>query len=69
MRLGGGELVIILIIVFIIVGPDRITGVMKSMGKGLGLFKKGLKEATQDMDEDSAAQPAKPKKPEQGPVK
>ncbi len=54
MRLGPGELLIILAIVFLIVGPNRIAGVMKGMGQGLAMFKKGLKEASEESEKGDA---------------
>jgi len=37
--IGGGELIIILLIAFIFIGPDKFPGLAKSFGKGLKSFK------------------------------
>lgn len=42
MRLGGWEIVIILVIVLLIFGPGRISKVAGEMGKGIKAFKDGL---------------------------
>ncbi len=42
MRLGGWEIVIILVIVLLLFGPGRITKVASEMGKGIKAFKDGL---------------------------
>ncbi len=37
--IGGGELIIILLIAFIFIGPDKFPSLAKSFGKGLKSFK------------------------------
>lgn len=37
--IGGGELIIILLIAFIFIGPDKFPGLAKSFGRGLKGFK------------------------------
>lgn len=53
MRLGGLEIIIVLVVVLLIFGPGRITKVAGEMGKGIKAFKDGItgKEKT-DEDHD-----------------
>jgi len=56
MRLGGWEIIIILVIVLLIFGPGRITKVAGEMGKGIKAFKDGLtsdKDKKEDSDQES----------------
>jgi sec-independent protein translocase protein TatA len=52
MRLGGFEIVIILVIILIVFGPGRITKVAGEMGKSLKAFKDGLSEDKKSESED-----------------
>jgi sec-independent protein translocase protein TatA len=47
---------IVLLVVMLLFGAGRISGVMGDLGKGLKSFKKGMAE-----DDDTPAQPDKPK--------
>lgn len=42
MRLGGWEILIVLVIVLLIFGPGRISKVAGEMGRGIKAFKDGL---------------------------
>jgi len=42
MRLGGWEIIIVLVIVLLIFGPGRITKIAGEMGRGIKEFKDGL---------------------------
>ena len=46
--LGTSELVIILIILLVLFGGSQIPKVMKGLGKGIGEFKKGVKEEDEE---------------------
>lgn len=59
MSLGIGELVIILVIVFVLFGAGKLPQVMSDIGKGVKSLKKGLK------DEDKSAQIESEKKSEE----
>lgn len=44
MSLGVGELLLILVIVFVLFGAGKLPQVMQDLGKGIKGLKKGLKE-------------------------
>lgn len=50
--LGTQELLIILVLVMIIFGAGKIPQVGGALGKGLRNFKKGIKDADEDSDEE-----------------
>jgi len=56
-RIGGGELLIILVIALLIFGPSKLADMGKGLGQGLKNFKKGL---SHDDSEDDDAKPAAP---------
>jgi sec-independent protein translocase protein TatA len=56
-RIGGGELLIILVIALLIFGPSKLADMGKGLGQGLKNFKKGL---SHDGSEDDDAKPAAP---------
>lgn len=49
--LGAVELIVILVIVLLLFGAGRVTGVMKDLGKGVTAFKSGLKEDNSEQTE------------------
>jgi len=51
MRLGGWEILVVLVIVLLIFGPGRIAKVAGEMGKGIKSFKDGLTNE-QEISED-----------------
>ena len=51
MRLGGLEIIIILVIVLLLFGPGRIVKVAGEMGKGIKAFKDGL-SGTHESEDD-----------------
>ncbi|HEY60918.1 MAG TPA: twin-arginine translocase TatA/TatE family subunit [Anaerolineae bacterium] len=52
MRLGGWEIIIILIIVLLLFGPGRITKVAGELGKGIKSFKDGLSGEKKEQQEE-----------------
>jgi sec-independent protein translocase protein TatA len=55
-NIGPMELVIVLVIALIVIGPKRLPEVGKSLGKGMREFKDSLSGDSRD-DEDDAAPP------------
>ena len=47
---GGGELIIILVIVLILFGAKRIPEIASGLGKGIREFKKSVKEVQSEID-------------------
>ena len=50
--IGVPELLIILVIVLVLFGGDRLTDIMKAMGKGVAEFRKGMSD---DVPPDKSA--------------
>ena len=50
--IGGGELIIILLIAFIFIGPDKFPAIAKSFGKSLRTFKDTGKEIKKTIYEE-----------------
>lgn len=48
MSIGMGELLLILVIVFVLFGAGKLPQVMNDLGKGIKGLKRGLKEEDQD---------------------
>ena len=53
-RLGGPELIIILIIVLLLFGPGRIAKVAGELGKGIRSFKDGINSDQEDDSEETS---------------
>jgi sec-independent protein translocase protein TatA len=50
--IGPGELIIVLVIALIVLGPKRLPEVGKSVGRGMREFKEGLSGMTSSLDDD-----------------
>lgn len=65
MSLGGPELLVILVVALMVLGPDKLPGVLKTLGKVFGEFKKYQNMAKAEIDkaiaistsEESTAKP------------
>jgi len=65
--LGIGELVIVLVLVLVIFGAGRLPEVMGSLGKGVQMFRRGMKDPPEiDVTPDDADHPADPKRDAKG---
>ncbi len=53
--LGGGELVLVLVVILVLFGAKRIPEFAKGLGKGINEFKKASREVTDAMDNEQAA--------------
>lgn len=63
MNLGLPELIIILIIIMLLFGANRIPDIARSLGRSVSEFKKGAREGTEDDEKAKAAKDEK--KPEE----
>ncbi|MBL7052653.1 MAG: twin-arginine translocase TatA/TatE family subunit [Candidatus Marinimicrobia bacterium] len=50
MGIGWQEIILILVVVLLLFGAKRIPEVMRSVGKGINEFKKGMHEITSSSD-------------------
>ncbi len=55
--LGGGELVLVLVVVLVLFGAKRIPEFAKGLGKGINEFKKASRDVTEAIENESAAAP------------
>lgn len=58
MRIGPGELIVVLLVVLVIFGAGKLPEVGASLGKGIRSFKKGL--AGEDQEAGPESPPRKP---------
>jgi sec-independent protein translocase protein TatA len=62
LNLGGGEVILILVLVLILFGAKKLPELAKGLGQGIKEFKKATREVTDEvhrsMDENNYAQPA-----------
>ena len=61
-RIGGGELLLILLIALLVFGPSKLADMGKGLGEGLKNFKKGM--AAEDESKSPAPPVPKPAAPE-----
>jgi sec-independent protein translocase protein TatA len=62
-NIGLGEILILVLVVLILFGPNKLPELGKSMGKALGEFRKGIKEGMEDKDTSSKSESSTPSKP------
>ena len=60
--LGGGELVLVLVVILVLFGAKRIPEFAKGLGKGINEFKKASREVTEEIERAGDATP-EPKAP------
>lgn len=48
--LGGGELVLVLVVILVLFGAKRIPEFAKGLGKGINEFKKASREVTEEIE-------------------
>ena len=65
---GGGQIILILIIVLIMFGAKKIPELAKGLGKGINEFKKATREVTDEINNPDAASPTVPKTPSANPT-
>ena len=49
-NIGLGEILILVVVILILFGPNKLPELGKAMGKALGEFRKGIKEGMDDKD-------------------
>lgn len=52
-NISGGEIFIILLVVFVIFGPDKIPEIARWVGKGIGEIKKATSEIREEIDRET----------------
>ncbi len=52
-NISGGEIFIIILVVFIIFGPDKIPEMARWVGKGIGEIKKATSEIKEEIDRET----------------
>ena len=57
--LGGGELVLVLVVILILFGAKRIPEFAKGLGKGINEFKKASREVTDEINREDVPQAPK----------
>lgn len=60
-NLGGGEIVVLVLIVLLVFGANRLPDAGKALGKGIREFQRALRETQEELERpDRAAPPAAP---------
>jgi sec-independent protein translocase protein TatB len=52
MKIGFWEIVVVLIVALIVIGPDKLPAYMRSLGKGMNTLRKAASEMTSELQED-----------------
>ena len=58
--LGGGELVLVLVVILVLFGAKRIPEFAKGLGKGINEFKKASREVTDEIERAGEEPPPPP---------
>lgn len=62
-RFGWTEILLILILVLILFGHNKVPGMMKNLANGINVFKREIKDAPKSDEKKPAAKPAAKKAP------
>ncbi len=62
-HIGLGEILILVLVVLILFGPNKLPELGKSLGKAVGEFRRGIKEGLDDKDSSSRSDSTTPTKP------
>ena len=66
--LGGGELVLVLVVILVLFGAKRIPEFAKGLGKGINEFKKASREVTEEIERAGDEPRPAPKAPAPAPT-
>jgi len=66
--LGGGELVLVLVVILVLFGAKRIPEFAKGLGKGINEFKRASREVTDEIERASDDTPPAPRAPSTPPA-
>ena len=61
-NIGLGEILILVLVVLILFGPNKLPELGKALGKALGEFRRGIKEGVDEKDTSSKNDSATPSK-------
>ena len=67
MRLGFGEILVILVLALLFFGPSKLPALGASLGEAIKGFKKGLQNLDDEKPAQAAATPAQPAAPAKAP--
>ena len=62
-NIGLGEILILVLVVLILFGPNKLPELGKSLGKAVGEFRRGIREGLDDKDTSSKSDSITPSKP------
>ena len=65
--LGGGELVLVMVVILVLFGAKRIPEFAKGLGKGINEFKKASREVTDEIQRAGEDLPPAPQAPSTSP--
>ena len=68
-QIGPGEIILVLAIALIVLGPKRLPSAARSVGRGLREFKESLSEVDPREDEDVEPAPVPAPAPKRAPAK
>ena len=61
-NIGLGEILVLVLVVLILFGPNKLPELGRSLGKALGEFRRGIREGIDEKDASSKNDPAAPSK-------
>ncbi|KAF0220817.1 MAG: sec-independent protein translocase protein [Geobacteraceae bacterium] len=67
--IGMPELIIILVIALVVIGPQKLPDLARSLGKGLAEFKRATEDFKQNIEEETKALDEKDKAPQEAAAK
>jgi sec-independent protein translocase protein TatA len=62
-NIGLGEILILVLVVLILFGPNKLPELGKSLGKAVGEFRRGIRDGLDDKDSPSKNDSVTPSKP------